>query len=276
MAAAFNSSFVVDTIIYGVPIALLIIVIAAMWMWRSSKKRTKNTDLNNLNEAWIIDVGKRQIVDRKEFYIHRDTDLQKNITSTYALFPDEERMAGHFLVRIKEVFEQLLGHRPNMEEEERKGRIFDEELALSKIMGGWFTAYSLKTNTQIPIWELEKYHGPVTARLIDGKRIEQKSIWEGLSFIDIIRIMERNIERRMAVLKAVQSAAQQYSESSSYENVANAMRFNAFAIIFAAAVLAIVLMSIPGSIHQAVTQAISAGLSAVTQVASGATHIAAT
>lgn len=227
--ATFDSTFIVQTIIYGLPIAFIIILIAAFLMWRKSKL-AKSSSASGGNMAFIIDPTVSALVDTKPFFIHRDMDLTKNIMATYALFPDEEKHVKDPLSILRNAINSLMG-KSTMEDEEKKGRVFSEGMAFHKIGGGWVTAYSIRTNTQIPIWS-EKGITPQ------------------------IELVERNVEKRMSILKAVQQASQQYESASSYDNLAAGMRLNAFSIIFATAILAIVLISIPGSVSSAVTSAI--------------------
>lgn len=275
----FSTAYAGQLTLYGVYIAVIVIPTAVVILWWKSRSSKSTGNLFTggskkgapINFAFILTPDKKQIVDIKPFFIHRDEDISKNVVGTYALFPEEERGKSGGIQNVIQGFKKFLGMHSNPEDEQKKGRTFDEDLALStKIQGiGWVTSYTLKTNTQAPIFQEEikgQKLSPEMVKAIEkfkGKEIEvnpdyaQVPIWSPGMFA-FLPIMERNVERRMAILKAVQSAAQQFAFATGYEQLAGAIKLETFALVIAAAILIIVLALIPGSIntivHNAVTQ----------------------
>lgn len=241
MLQVFNPGMIVTELEWGLPIAVIIIIAAGLYLWRSSKKQkaavkggSAASGLNGGNTALILSPDKNYVVDQKEFYIHRETDPKKNVLATYALFPEEEQSAKNSGITgaFEKVKTMFYGNQSDyLAEEEKKGRVFDETLAAIKQGGGWITAYTLTTNTQVPIFS-------------------------GLGVKDQIAIIERNVEKRMSILKSVQITATQFSNANApYDQLGGSIKMGTFAIAIGLVVLALVLYTLPGNIQSIVNGA---------------------
>lgn len=210
----------------GIPIVGVVILIAFIYFWRTSKKN--QTSMGG-NIAIIMTAERGFVVDMKAFDIYRETDMTKNITATYAIFPEELKSNGGFFAKIKQKLGAsfLNSNNSSVTDEQKIGRTFDPELATVKRNGGWLTIYTLDTNTQLPF---------------STNDIEFKAL---------IAKLERNVEKRMSLLKSVQLASKEYENASQYDQLGSAIKISAFAILLGLGVLAIVIMQIPGSIDGA-------------------------
>lgn len=123
-----------------------------------------------------------------------------------------------------------------------------------------------------------------TANIISIKKADGKSVPDSAKFIaEIERYygvtktyiveMERNVEKRIANLKAGQNAALDYlATNTEATQLAGAIRIGIFALVIAVLILAIVVSTLPGSINQIITgaeAAVGSGAKTIGGVATG-------